>query len=411
MTRRLVRSALAACFIFAGGSSVTLGADIVPLDGKPVKGTITGVDAQFVSYKDEAGNAAKVPVKDLAAVDLGGKVAAASGTYDEVELTDGSLFRVAEFKTTGKSVQLKQAVSPDGAGAITTTVPLTTVFYWVRRANDGNARAEWRREVIAKRGKRDMLVVRDKDVLQPIEGTVLEGLADGTGVIFERASDSTKQNFPFTRISGGLLFNQPPPAVIPPTACKVLDVYGNVLFAQAVELAGQVVKVKTVSGATVEYASATAVSKLDFSQGNVKYLADLEPTVDAPPPVEGDPYQPYLNNKTPTGPGFRLGGKMYPKGVWVAAETALTYKLDGDYREFKAVFGVDETVQVANATVKVVVEADGRALLTQTITRKADKPVAVNLNVKDVKVLKISVDRETLYSGASLNMADARLQK
>ena len=57
------------------------------------------------------------------------------------------------------------------------------------------------------------------------------------------------------------------------------------------------------------------------------------------------------------------------------------------------------------------IEADGRPLLTQTITRKADKPVAVNLNVKDVKVLKISVDRETLYSGASLNMADARLQK
>ena len=414
MTRRFPRFALLACFIFTAESSYSLAADIVPLEGKPLKGTVTGVDAQFVSYKDESGMAAKVPVKDLASVDLGGKIGTATGAFDEVELTDGTLFRVVEFKVNGKNVQLKQAVTPDGAGTLTTEIPLSSVFYWVRKASEGNTRADWRREVIAKRGKRDMLVIREKqetgDVLQPIEGTVLEGLPDGNGVSFERA-DGAKQNYLFSRISGGLLFNQPPQAVIAPTACKVFDVYGNVLFAQAVELTGDTVKVKTVSGATVTYGTAASVNKFDFSQGNVKYLTELEPSVDAPPAVDGEPYQPFLANKTPAGPGLRVGGKTYTKGIWMAPETALTYKLDGDYREFKAIIGIDDTVQVASATVKVVVEADGRPLHTQSITRKTGKAVPVNLNVKDVKVLKISVDREGLYSGASLDLADARLQK
>jgi hypothetical protein len=268
--------------------------------------------------------------------------------------------------------------------------------------------------VIAKRGKRDLLVVREKadagEVFQPLEGTVLTGNADGTGIEFE-ATNGRPRPYLFTRITGGLLFNQPPPAVIPPTVCKVLDVFGNVLFAQAVQLTGEAVTVKTVNGATVSYPSAAAVAKFDFSTGNVKYLADLEPTVDAPPPAEGEVNLPLLANKTPLGPGLRVGGKTYPKGMWVAPETTVTYKLDGDYREFKAVFGIDDAVPVASAAVKVVVEADGRPLLTKTITRKEAKPVEVNLNVKDAKVLKIVVDRDGLFTGASLDMADARLQK
>ncbi len=405
MTRRL-RAALLACFVSAAGSSYLQSADIVPLDGKPVKGTVTGVDAQFVSYKDESGAAAKVGVKTLAAVDLGGKVAPATA-FDEVELTDGTLLRVAEFKVQGKTVLLKPAAQPAGA-TLTTEVPLTAVFYWVRKADDATLRANWRRDVVAKRGKRDMLVIRDKDVLQPVEGTVLEGTADGAGVSFE-LTDGQKKEYKLTVVSGGLLFNQPPAATIAPTACKVLDVFGNVLFAQAVEVSDAGVTVKTVSGATVKYNGVAALSKLDFSQGNVRFLAEMEAGIDAPPPGENEPNQPLLANKTPDGPGLRLGGKTYQKGVWVAAYTTLTYKLDGDYREFKAVFGVDDATQAASA-LKVTIDADGRQLYAGVIGRK-DKPVDVNLNVKDVKVLKISVDRENVYNGVSLNMADARLQK
>jgi hypothetical protein len=414
MTHRTLIPTALTCFFVAVGSSTLQAAEIVPLSGKPVKGTVTAISPQFVSYKDESGATVQVPVKELAWIDLGGKVTSPPAASDEMELTDGSLFRLSEFKVKGKNIESALAVTVEGMTAPVVAIPMNTVFYWFRKAGEGANRSDWRRDVIAKRGKRDLLVLRVSgekgDVLQPIEGTVLQGNKDGTGITFERA-DGAQQEYQLVRITGGLLFNQPPPAVIPPTACKVLDVYGNTLFAQTVELSGDIVKVKTVCGATVEYRSLGAVSKFDFTQGNVKYLAELEPTVDAAPVADGDPKLTYLTNRTPNGPGFRLDRKVYAKGVWVAPETSLTYQLNGDYREFKAIFGIDDTVQVASGNVIVVVEADGRQLLAQTITRKGGKPVEVNLNVKDAKVLKISVDREGLYTGGALSMGDARLQK
>jgi hypothetical protein len=107
MTRRAIAPVVAACFFSAVGSSYLLAADIVPLTGRPAKGSVTAIDAQFVTYKDESGAEVKVSVKELAAVDLGGKVAAPVPGYDEVELTDGTLFRVAEFRLKGKDVLMR----------------------------------------------------------------------------------------------------------------------------------------------------------------------------------------------------------------------------------------------------------------------------------------------------------------
>jgi hypothetical protein len=60
-----------------------------------------------------------------------------------------------------------------------------------------------------------------------------------------------------------------------------------------------------------------------------------------------------------------------------------------------------------------VIEADGRKLVEQTFENhpKTKKPLELNLNVKDVKELKITVGRESLFSGEGLNFGDARLQK
>ena len=44
-----------AALLFALAAAPLLpAAEIIPLSGKPVRGTVTGVDAQFVTFKDEA---------------------------------------------------------------------------------------------------------------------------------------------------------------------------------------------------------------------------------------------------------------------------------------------------------------------------------------------------------------------
>ena len=393
---------------------VTLAAradELLTLSGKKLVGTLVAVDAQTVTFADTASGAnAQVPVKDIQLVDL--KFPAISITdateRDEIELTDGSLIVCSQFRIKGKKVEPTLLAGPNGAETPTIDLPLGNLFAVQRGAGDPKARVEWKK-LVASRGKRDLFVIKQAEGLNPLPGTVLEGSETGEAITFER-EDGQRSTLKLARASGGLVFNQPPRDVIPPTVCKVRDAFGNVLFAQSVALAGTGLTVKTVSGATFSYPTLKGVSKLDFAEGNVAFLSDLTPTVDAPAATPDDPHFTFLNDRTPEGATLRLDSATYAKGVWIYPETVLTYKLNADYREFKTVIGVDDRVPVANGSVRVVIEGDGRVLFTGSISRK-EKPKPLTLDVKNVKELRIVTERESLYLGGQLNLADARVQK
>ena len=390
-------------------------AEIVPLTGKPIRGTIVGVDAQFVTFKDEASAEFKLPIKEMSAVELGAKVPVLGDKpFDEIELTDGSLIRTApgaaKFKLA--SIEPGSLSGPDGAGAPTIAVPLNAMFILLRDAHKPATRVEWKK-LMGNRGKRDLFVIREKietgDILQQLEGTVLTGNAEGDKIDFEPTTGA-KVTYSLSRATGGIVFNQPPRAVILPTVCKVVDVFGNVIIATSVEFAGSGLKVKSVGGATVEYKALASVARLDFSQGNLAYLSEMDPEVEAPKAVEGEPYFTFTKNKTAMGLPLRLDGKTYPKGLWIYPDTALKYKLGGEFKTLHMVIGVDETVQIASSEVRIVIEGDGRELFKGSVKRK-DKPLEKLFDVKDVKELKITVERDSLYSGNQIDLGDARLQK
>ena len=81
-------------FLAGFGCSVGHAAEIVPLTGKPIQGTITSVDALFVTFQDAMKAEIKLPIKSLSAVELGPKAPTlADVSYDEIELTDGTVLR------------------------------------------------------------------------------------------------------------------------------------------------------------------------------------------------------------------------------------------------------------------------------------------------------------------------------
>lgn len=391
-------------------------AEIVPLSGKPIKGALVGVDPQFLTYKDDANAEVKIPIKELSAVELGPKAPTlADVAYDEIELTDGSVLRTApgaaKFKL--KKIEPGSLPGPAGTEAPTAEIPLDAVFVLLRDAHKPAHRVDWKKLMLT-RGKRDLFVIREKrdsggDALQQLEGTVLTGNAEGDRIDFEQ-TNGQKTDYALTRATGGIVFNQPPRAVILPTVCKVIDVFGNVIIATSVEFAGSGLKVKSVSGAALEYKTLASVAKLDFSQGNLSYLSDLDPDVEAPKAVEGEPYFTYSKNKTAMGLPLRLDGKTYVKGLWIYPETTLKYKLGAEFKTFHVVLGIDETVQIATGAVSVTIEGDGRVLFKQ-IVKRTDKALDKLFDVKEVKELKITVDRESLYTGGQINFGDARLQK
>lgn len=386
-------------------------AEISTLTGKKYLGDIASITDGIVTFRTEAAGNIGIAVKDMFVVDFRSKVEpVVKGTkFDEIELIDGSIIRCSTLKIRGKKFE-PTLIAASGAAVPKIDLPTETVYSLLRGADDQKNRDEWK-QLLKTRGKRDLFVIKQADGFSPIPGTVLDGNEAGDAIDFERESDGQKVAFKLTRATGGIVFNQPSRGAIPPTVCRAIDVYGNVLTAKGVQLLkGGVLRITTVSGATFEYPTTAGLSKLDFSQGNIAYLSDLEPIVVAPMPAPGEPYFTYFNDKTDEKTAFKLDGTNYAKGVWIYPDTVLTYKLGGEYREFKAIVGIDESVQLATSVVTLTIEADGKKLFGEAISRK-DKPRLLNLDVKGVKDLKITLERDGLFHGNQIDLAEARLQK
>lgn len=384
-------------------------ADVTLLTGKKVSGQPTRLENGVLTVQAESGPVS-VPVKDLYFVDFGNKsIVPAGQKYDDVTLTDGSVIRVSAFKIKGKQFDGVLLSGPSKEATPIVAVMLNKIFHILRGADQPKNQSEWAK-LVAARGKRDLFVSRSAEgVLSPLPGTVLEGSAEGDSVTFER-EDGQVTPLQLRRATGGIIFNQPPIGVVPPTLCKVVDCHGNELFAQSVEFIDGGMKVKTIHGAAMTYSSLSQIIKLDFSQGNIVYLSDIDPVVSAPKPNPGEPFFTYLRDKNQDNAPIRLGGISYARGLWIAPETALVYKLPSDFREFKTIIGVDDGIEVPSSKVKLTIEGDGRVLFSSLVARK-DPPKELTLDVKGVREIRIAVEQDNRFSGNQVNLADVRLQK
>lgn len=417
MTRTLLLAATLGAFLVAARAD-----EITTVGGKKLTGKLVAVDAEGVTF-NAGGTDVKVSAKEVLLIDLGNKVVvpAKDQKYHEVELTDGSVLRVGKFAVKGKQLEVELLPGPMGVAAPKLELPLSSVFSVCRNADDAKHRENWQ-AMLRTRGKRDLYVMRQADGLNFVQGTILEGNADGTEVTFEK-EDGAKEQLRLSRATGGLVFNQPSGGQPPATICKLKDVFGNTLVAREIGVADGGVKVKTVSGVSVGYSGAAAVAQLDYAQGNVAYLSDLTPQVEAAGVAEADAKAfPLLEGKTRPAaylrdrflgdsPTLTLDGVAFPKGIAVSADTALTFPLGGDYREFRAVVGFADARHGNAAELKLTVEADGKVIATDVFKGK-DKARGLTVDVKGVRQLRIAVDRDyPSETAAYLILADAKVQK
>lgn len=398
--------------VLLGGATAD---DLTTSGGKTLKGKLVGVDAQGVTFS--TGDAqVKMPSRDIVMIDLGHKVAPISKDtrFHEIELTDGSTLRIGRFVVKGKKFETELLPGPAGVAPPVFELPLSAVFSVMRGADDPKNRDAWKK-MLASRGKRDLYVMREAGGLNFVQGTVLGGDEKGTTLSFEK-EDGSKVELLQRAATGGLVFNQPPPAQVRQALCKVVDVFGNSLIAEAIQIGESGVTVTTVSGVGVKYASPTAIAHLDFARGNLAYLSDLDPQVDSPaiPPDERglrlNVNAPFIRDQGVSGEPLKLGTDSFPKGLLIAPDTVLTFNIGGDFRELRAVLGIPENSPDANLEAKVIIEADGRVLFSETIKRK-DKPKGLVLDVKGVKQLRVIVEADLPVNGNRVILGEGRLQK
>lgn len=380
-------------------------AELKTLKGDILKGELVSISTKEIVLKVD-GESVRTPVDQVLLLTLkeGAENIPADTKYAQVELTDGSQLKCAKVEMKGKEAKLILLQGQE------VSLPLTAISYILNEANVAKNRDDFKARVLSKKQVRDIVAVRKDEVLNPVEGTFGDADDKGAGTIDFTLKSGGSRSIPLAKVAG-LYFQRPPNPKAKPVLCKFHDASKDLLYASSVAKTADGFTVTTADGVVVKYA-ADKVSRLDFSKGKLTYLADLTPSNIQETSTEGV-VQHYRRNENLDGGKIHMSGKLYESGLCLHATTELEYDLDGEYREFRAVVGIDDDVPGDDGPTLIKIEGDGNVLLSLTISRKDKARVQpVALNVKDIKKLKISVTSgDILDLGKHLTLADARVSK
>lgn len=403
---------LFACLRCVPAASTAEAVRLRTLSGQTLQGPLASISEHQVVIQAD-GKPVTVPLADVLEVEARPvPTQPPPGPFTAVELTDGSLLHCPSVAFKGQGLELKLSAGPS------LRIPLAAVTYVLIDAHDGKVRDEWQ-TLLANRGRQDLLAIKDASgTVQPLKGTLGELDAASERIGFETAS-GTKTRVRLARVHGLSFFRQPSVGAAP-VICKVSDTAGDMFAASRLTVAGDTVRVTTAAGAQVEL-PVSDLARIDFSRGKLTYLSSLEPVRVAESSVLGhfDHYRRDLNvNNDP----LRLGRETYARGLALFATTELVYDIGGQYKEFRAVLGVDAGVG-GDSNCHVLIEGDGSKLFAADVSRgkialdgdPTDKPspLPLTLNVTGVRQLRILVTpaRPPFDEAAHVDLADAKVSK
>ncbi|MFQ3652590.1 MAG: NPCBM/NEW2 domain-containing protein [Gemmataceae bacterium] len=405
---RLARFSLAGAFLLMP-LLLTRAGEVALLKGDPIKGDILSVNNAEVVLS-VAGEKKTVPLANILKIDFQPvAVINPSTKYSRAELTDGTVLLASAWKIRKRDLTLKLLSGPE------VTIPLQAVANLLNQAEDEKNRADWKSRTFNNRG-REAIVIKKGDVISNIECTLGEGDAEGKTITLAVIIDGEPSTLKRTQTTAhGFLFKTVLDPKAPPVLCKLIDTLGNIVMVAELQPQEGGLKVITPAGASLEFRY-TQIARLDYAKGKLDYLSSLTPSKivaksNLDEDTKPDQWHIYKDTNLNKGP-LTLGGVTYSSGLALKPYAELTYELDGEYREFSALVGLDDNVSAVGKTI-LVVEGDGRELVTVEISaddKKRFRPVT--LNIKDVQKLKIIVKADGEFDVARhLDLADAKVSK
>jgi hypothetical protein len=240
----------------------------------------------------------------------------------------------------------------------------------------------------------DLLIVRKKEDVDSVDGQI--GDVGAESVAF--AMDDEKLDVKRSKIVG-IVYYRAEEAAAPAPLAKVQTADGSAWAAKSLTLTESGCTLETAAGAKVDVPS-TALARIDFSQGKVLYLSDLEwdaaqsqrtPYFGPPMPLDAsiDPYAPQ-RDRALEGGELALGRRTYRKGLALHSRTRLVFRLPEGYRRLTALAGIDDRLS-DQGSVKLDIMGDDKTLLS-AIVSGGDAPLPLDLDVSGVRRLTILVD-------------------
>jgi len=417
-------------------------------DASPIKDAdVVSVDAKNVVYKVGNKQFTKA-VTDVRKIDFRDVDRIPSDkAFSRVDLTDGTALLVSEWTVKGRDLEMTLLSGPK------VKIALSVVNGILNKAKEDKDRTDWGNRVINTRGKEALVlkvpvtrinpktkkeeIVKDENdrpLMQVMNLPAKIGDGDEKGETIELGVDTgdgfVKQKRKQTDLHG-LIFAHNLDTKAPAAVCKLVDTFGNAIIVSKIRGAKNGLTVETPSGAKLEFTLAQ-IAQLDFTKGRLDYLSALDPTAttitlnsfDAQDKVEKNyKWFVYKDSNLHLSP-IKLGGTAYRHGLTLLPDVELEYNLNGNYREFAAVVGVDdETKAVGEVTLEIY--ADNKKIETVTITLRPEKgkngeivPAAkavkkLQLNVKNVTKLQVILKAKDELSGLSIgvSLGDARVTR
>jgi hypothetical protein len=375
-------AAIAGCFAalaFALPAQKSVGPEFVavPIDGEPFSGRLVQIES---SWRLTLLNSARKTIGGADLVSLRRKdqpqPAVVSGS--QVLLANGDRIRATAHHATQEVLRVNSELLGD------IEIPLERVQGLVINApNELAVREKLLANAMSGRRKQDVIVLANADELK---GTFL-GL-DDDAIRLDGPQGEVEINRSGVRaiaLSSDLI-SFPAPK----------ELYAKVFLADGSELA---MLDGRLDGSSFRGRAAfdrelrmplEQIAAIEFRNGRLAYLSDLDHSEYRHTPYLGVRYD-YERDRTVTGGVLSLRGQVFRKGLGMHSRSELTYRLDGRYRRFEALVGIDdETDGQGSAVFRVVL--DGRpAWESQPVTGQA-APQRVQLVVAGARQITLVVD-------------------
>lgn len=379
-------AALAATVLLAGApAQAGPPCTVHTIDGRTLQGQVRLGDDGKVRVVGADGAATDLQLGDLLQIDQSASVPPGPPWRgSEVWLRSGMRLPIVRLQGRRDAEREQTTVTLELPSGISVPVMLTQIRA-LRLCSEADAPPVFRSDLHEPKETNDILLVeRDGKSLRS-SGNI--GWLDGGKLQFEMLGRGyevdlgTVRGVVFGRSTGFAPDRQPKPR-----ASAVLKT-GEHLEGRLLGLDASC-RLRLDEGAVLELPRDQIV-RIELVSDKLTWLSDLKPQVEQVPAF--DRQWPWSADATPFGPGLRLHGKDYERGLCMVPRTRLTYDLGGRYDVFEAMVGIDDRGgPQANAVFRVL--ADGNTLFESEPMTLGLAPVALKLPLHACKQLVLEAD-------------------
>ncbi len=390
-------------------------AEVKPLTGEAVSGSLEAVSTMQVVVRPEQGEPVTLASRDVLAVTVPGSAEAPAPSV-WLTLIDGSSLAATGYNVASGTANIRLA----GGGEVSIA---TRLIDRVRiKEQDAALAAQWAKIPTA-RPRGDIIVIRKSFTneetgaegfsLDYLEGVLGDVTAETVGFEFDGSKIDVKRE----KVEGFIYFHALG-RTLPDPVCEVVTSDGGRWRALELNLTAEGLELTSLAGAKATL-PLDSLRRLDYSLGKIVYLSDLEAlSSQSTPSLESNVATEALlkllygiqRDRSFEGPGLVVAGKKYDKGLALQSRTEVVFRLPGEFTKLVGLAGIDDRAG-DGGSVHLVIYGDNRVIFEKRIASD-DPPAEINVDLQGATRVKVLVDyADNLDNSDQLDLCELRVVK